>query len=215
MTQDLIEGAAEFKHYHYESGDENLMHELVKAGQNPKYFIISCIDSRCNPGTIFRAKPGIFFAHKAMGAIVRPYSKGTALAAALQFALNYNKVETIIVLGHTNCGAIKALAENIDDPEISGFISVAQHALARAKGCCDNHNDIIEKTEKEVILESTENLKAYPSVQKALGEGNVTIKSWQFDMETGDLLEFNTDNNTFEILTTKTVYTDGRQKKAE
>ena len=117
MTQDLINGAAEFKRYHYE-GNEALMESLVESGQDPRYFIISCIDSRCNPGTIFRAKPGTFFAHKAMGAIIRPYHQGTALAAALQFALNYNNVGIIIVLGHTQCGAIKALAEDIDDPEI-------------------------------------------------------------------------------------------------
>ena len=211
MTHDLIKGAAEFKHYHYESGDENLMHELVEAGQNPKYFIISCIDSRCNPGTIFRAKPGIFFAHKAMGAIVRPYKKGTALAAALQFALNYNKVETIIVLGHTNCGAVKALAENLDDPEISGFISVAQHALARAKECCNDHDEIITKTEQETILESTNNLRAYPSVAKALEENRVQVKSWQFDMKTGDVLEFNQDTKNFDTLTTKDSNKDSRQ----
>lgn len=202
MTQDLIDGATEFKHYHYDSGDENLMDELVKLGQDPKYFIISCIDSRCNPGTIFRAKPGIFFAHKAMGAIVRPYEAGTTLAAALQFALNYNKVETVIVLGHTQCGAVKALAEDIDDPEISGFISVAKHALEKVQTCCDNHEELLEKTEQEVILASTNNLKAYPSVQKALEEKRITVKAWQFDMKTGDVLEFNETKNTFETITT-------------
>ncbi|MGB0720674.1 MAG: carbonic anhydrase, partial [Bdellovibrionales bacterium] len=116
MTDDLVKGLAEFKRYHY-ADDDSLMNTLVEQGQSPRYFIISCIDSRTNPGTIFRAKPGAFFAHKAMGAIVRPYKQGTALAAALQFALNYNQVDTVIVLGHTKCGAVQALAEDLDDPE--------------------------------------------------------------------------------------------------
>ena len=97
MTKDLIEGLNAFKHYHYE-GSSELMSSLVEDGQDPRYFIVSCIDSRCNPGTIFRAKPGSFFAHKAMGAIVRPYHQGTALAAALQFAINYNNVKKVIVV---------------------------------------------------------------------------------------------------------------------
>lgn len=213
MTQDLINGAAEFKRYHYE-GDEALMEGLVKVGQDPKYFIISCIDSRCNPGTIFRTQPGIFFAHKAMGAIVRPYHKGTALAAALQFALNYNKVETVIVLGHTQCGAIKALAEDIDDDEISSFINVAKHGLAKAQKCCTTHDEILHMTEREVILESTENLKNYPSVAKALEEKRITVKSWQFDMKTGDLLEYNNDKNNFETITTETQKEDSRKQHA-
>ncbi|HPD82737.1 MAG: carbonic anhydrase [Alphaproteobacteria bacterium] len=214
MTQDLIDGVKSFKHYHYE-GDHELMADLVKEGQDPKYFIISCIDSRCNPGTIFRAQPGIFFAHKAMGAIVRPYHQGTALAAALQFALNYNNVTTVIVLGHTQCGAIQALANDIDDPEISSFISVARHGLEKAKACCTNHNEILSKTEKEVILESTENLKSYPSVAKALAENRVKIKSWQFNMKTGDLLEYSDKTKKFEILTTNTTTAEDSRKNNE
>jgi carbonic anhydrase len=42
-------------------------------------------------------------------------------------------VRKIILLGHTRCGAVKALVDKIDDPEISDFIDVAQTALAKAK----------------------------------------------------------------------------------
>lgn len=212
MTDELIKGFEDFKRYQYE-GDEALMPKLVEEGQSPKYFVISCIDSRSNPGTIFRARPGTFFAHKAMGAIVRPYRKGTALAAALQFALNYNKVDTIIILGHTQCGAMQALVENIDDEEISEFIKVAQHALHRAEqsscSCCSK--DLQAATEKEALLESTENLKAYPSVAKALEEKRVTVKTWLFDMQSGDLQEFKEDKGEFIVITTHENTEDSRQ----
>lgn len=211
MTKDLIEGAAEFKHYHYDSDNKGLMQELATAGQNPKYFIISCIDSRTNPGTIFRAKPGSFFSHKAMGAIVRPYKQGTALSAALQFALEYNNIETIIVLGHTQCGAIKALADGIEDEEISSFVRVAQKAHAKAKSCCRQHEDIINKTEQETILTSTENLTSYPSVQKALSEKRITLKAWQFDIKTGDLFEHHAETQEFKRVTLGNPSPDGRQ----
>jgi carbonic anhydrase len=210
MTQDLISGVQSFKYYHY-SHDSGLMTNLIEDGQDPKYFIISCIDSRCNPGTIFRAPPGIFFAHKAMGAIIRPYHKGTALAAALQFAINYNNIEAVIVLGHTQCGAIKALVENLNDPEISSFINVAKHGLEKAQACCNNYDEILEMTEREVILESTENLKSYPSVNKALEENRIKVKSWQFNMKTGDLLEHDETTNEFKIITTETSKEDSRK----
>jgi carbonic anhydrase len=215
MTDDLLKGLNEFKHYHYGEGNDDFMKALITAGQNPKYFIISCIDSRCNPYTIFRAPPGLFFTHKAMGAIVRPYKKGTALAAALQFALKYNNVETVIVLGHTNCGAIKALAEELDDPEISSFISVAQSALEKAKATHNIKEEILAKTEQQTVLESTQNLKAYPSVAKALSAGKISVKSWIFDMHTGNLLEHSDKTNDFTIINPDTPTIDSRAESLD
>lgn len=180
------------------------MPRLVREGQAPNYFIISCIDSRSNPATLFRPEPGTFFAHKAMGAIVRPYKKGTALAAALQFALIHNRVEHIIILGHTKCGAIKALVEKLEDEEISSFIEVAQQALDRAHHHCGHHcehEELIKLTEKEIVLLSAENLKTYPSVQKALDENRVTIHPWLFEMESGKLFEYQPNKQSFVSLT--------------
>ena len=192
MTHTLIDG---FRKFHADAyGEDALMRKLVREGQKPEFFIISCIDSRSNPGTIFKTEPGTFFAHKAMGAIVRPYKHGTALAAALQFALVYNDVKEIIILGHTGCGAVRALVEKLDDDEISSFVDVAQKALRKAENCCDGvctHDQMLRYSEEQIVLLSAENLKGYPSVAKALKENRVVIRPWLFDMESGNLLEFN------------------------
>jgi carbonic anhydrase len=195
----LLKGFAEFRRENYGSGDA-LMPRLAQDGQNPDYFIISCIDSRSHPGTIFRAKPGTFFGHKAMGAIVRPWQRGTALSAALQFSIKYNKVEKIIILGHTGCGAIKALVENLDDEEISSFIAVARTGLEKAKSCCGNPHpgpELLRRTEEQIVLQSTENLKTYPIVRKALKEGRIEIASWIFNMEEGAIYSFNSEKRIF------------------
>lgn len=199
MPEDLVKGFAEFRRANYEGGS-GLMPKLVENGQSPKYFMISCIDSRANPGTIFNALPGTFFAHKAMGAIVRPYQKGTALSAGLQFALNYNEVKTIVVLGHTGCGAIQALAEKLDDQEITSFIDVAKTSLNKAREICQHHDEILAQTEREVVLQSAENLKSYPSVAKALEENRVEIKAWMFDMGAGALLEHDPETDEFKTI---------------
>ena len=199
MPHPLLEGFNTFRREQYESSGA-LMPRLVEEGQSPDYFIISCIDSRSSPAMMFKAQPGIFFGHKAMGAIVRPYKKGTALAAALQFALIHNKVKEIIVLGHTGCGAIKALVDKIDDEEISSFIDVAQKGLEKAKDCCGGvctYDELLRHAEEQIVLESTQNLKTYPSVQKALSENRVIIRSWLFDMANGVMLDYNQDANKF------------------
>lgn len=203
MPNILLDGFKRFRKKAYE-GHDPLMEKLVKDGQNPDFFIISCIDSRANPGTIFNPPPGTFFAHKAMGAIVRPYHKGTALAAALQFALLYNGVKTLIVMGHTQCAAIDGLISGIADSEISSFLDVAQKGLNNAIKICPEDKDshlLHRNAEEQIVLESIENLKRYPSVEKSLKENKVEIKGWLFDLEEGQIYQHNSASNAFEILT--------------
>lgn len=194
MAHDLLKGFKKFRQAAY-GGRVPLMKKLLSEGQDPDYFIISCIDSRSNPATIFKSLPGTFFAFKAMGAIVRPHKMGTALSAALQFALNYNKVKEIIVLGHTSCGAIKALVANIEDQEIASFIDVAHKGFDKARHRCHSaekcdSDDLQRYAEEEIVLLSCENLRSYPSVRKALDEGRLKIRPWIFDMTQGVLLEY-------------------------
>ena len=200
MTQNLIAGFNAFRKRAYE-GETPVMPELVEQGQDPDYFIISCIDSRTNPATIFGAPPGTFFAHKAMGAIIRPYRKGRALAAALQFALYHQNVTKIIILGHTNCGAVKALVEGLEDEEIQSFVTVAQQGLERAKeleSCGDHHDDLFRHTEEQIVHLSKKNLLTYPSVQARLSAGKLEIRCWLFEMAHGHLLEYDERTGHFE-----------------
>lgn len=206
----LIEGFLAFRHYSYQ-GERASMPKLVEEGQSPDYFIVSCIDSRSNPGTIFRPPPGTFFAHKAMGAIVRPYKQGTALSAALQFALTYNKVNKIVILGHTGCGAIKALIEEIEDEEIASFITVAKAGLEKARAQADADDScLFRRAEEQIALQSTENLKSYPAVKKALDEGRLEIRTWLFEMESGALFQYDEAAQQFIDITKDRTPTEDR-----
>jgi len=189
MSDKLLKGFKDFKSEAYEGGC-TLMKELVEKGQDPEYFMISCIDSRANPGTIFAPKPGAFFAHKTMGAIIPPYEGGTELSAALQFALTYQNVTKIVVMGHTGCGAVKALVDGLDDDEIQSFVGVVKDSIR------PTHRE----TEEQVVLDSVKNLMTYPSVVKAMEEDRLMIKPWLFDMKAGDILEFNAQSEQFEVV---------------
>lgn len=204
MTDRLLAGFQNrFRPKAYE-GKKPVMPELVSYGQTPEYFIVSCADSRCDPGTIFDAQPGVFFGFKSIGAIVRPYKTGTALAASLQFAINALKVKKLLVIGHTHCGAIKALHDGTDDPEISSFIDVAHEAMDEARkvqntdDAIDNDQEsLLRLAEKQVLLASAKNLMTYPSVKNAVEAGNLQIESWMFDMEDGNILRFDPETSQF------------------
>ena len=199
MAHKLLEGFKTFKKEAYNEATGTML-GLIKEGQDPDYFIISCIDSRANPGMIFRPEPGTFFAHKAMGAIVRPYKKGTALAAALQFSFKYNNVKKLIVCGHTECGAIKALINGIEDEEIAPFLEVAKSGVAKAEAKVSaeaGSQFVYRQAEKEIILQSAKNLMTYPSVMEAFEKGNLQIIPWLFDMSKGEIHEYSEEKDDF------------------
>lgn len=176
----------------YDNG-RGQMDMLVKDGQKPGYFVIACIDSRGNPANIFSAEPGNFFTHMSMGAIVRPYVKGYALSAALQFAIKYMNVRNIVLCGHTQCGAVQALVQGLEDDEISSFLEVVQNSKDKAIETCKAQNcmdKLLEESERQLVIDSLKNLKEYPAVREALDAGTLTIMPWIFNMRDGALLEY-------------------------
>ncbi len=200
MPDQLIKGFEEFCAQEYTHKDGR-MRELVSKGQNPDHFIISCIDSRADPSIVLKTPPGKYFGFKPMGAIVRPYVKGTALAAGLQFGLTQMNIEFLVILGHTQCGAIQALIEENDDPEISSFMDVAKSALITAKSnLSDDHTqeELSREAERQVVLQSMANLRTYPSVRRAEEKNGLKIKGWIFDMKEGALLEYSSQTDQFE-----------------
>jgi len=199
MTDKLLEGFEQRFLPKAYSDKGALMPELVEYGQQPDYMIISCADSRSDPGIIFDANPGIFFGFKAVGAIVRPYKPGTALAASLQYALQYLKIPNLLLVGHTHCGAVKALHDNIEDTELSGFMDVMHDAMDKARQIACPNDDVqdycdeetlLREAERQVLNLSAENLLGYPAVKKAIDESRLNIERLIFDMSKGAILRY-------------------------
>lgn len=193
MTDHLLKGFEErFLPKAYRD-DGAQMPELVEYGQKPDYMIISCADSRSDPGIIFDAHPGVFFGFKAIGAIVRPYKVGTALAASLQYALHYLKVPKLVLLGHTHCGAVKALHDNIEDKDLASFMDVMHDAMDKARavaGADSDEETILREAERQVLALSAQNLLGYPPVKEALAENRLEIELLIFDMGLGTILRY-------------------------
>ena len=79
---------------------------LVK-GQHPDTLVITCSDSRVVPEYIFNASLGELFVIRTAGNVINEGELAT-----IEYAIEHLKVKSIIVLGHTHCGAIHASIHN-------------------------------------------------------------------------------------------------------
>ena len=126
----LIRGYFKFKgQYYQQSFLAELMRSLAKEGQKPKVMIIGCCDSRVDPNILFNCTPGQLFTVRNVANLVPPCDPSPhhhSTSSALEFAVQTLEVEHIIVLGHSQCGGIRALLSMPDralsEPSDNGFI---------------------------------------------------------------------------------------------
>ena len=88
--------------------------ELSREGQSPETMVIGCCDSRVSPEVIFDAGPGELFVVRNVANLVPPYQPdGNAhgVSAALEFAVQVLRVKHIVVLGHAQCGGVRAFID--------------------------------------------------------------------------------------------------------
>jgi carbonic anhydrase len=89
----------------------DLYSQLSTHGQEPKALMISCADSRVVPEQIVQAQPGDLFVCRNAGNMVPSYSTmNGGVSSTVEYAVVALGVRDIIVCGHSDCGAMKALA---------------------------------------------------------------------------------------------------------
>jgi len=88
---------------------EKTKNELKKHidGQNPRIAVLTCSDSRVIPEFIFNKKIGEIFVVRVAGNI----ALDTSVISSLEYAVDHLKIDLLIILAHSNCGAVKAAEE--------------------------------------------------------------------------------------------------------
>ncbi len=169
---------------------------LANWGQSPGAMIIACSDSRVDPQTVFSAVPGELFVVRNVAALVPPYTPDPGhhgTSAALEFGVKVLKVPRLVVLGHGQCGGVKALAVG-PPPQardfIASWVDIAKPAVEAAG---DKPEGRLERIEAGVVRLSLANLMTFPWIAEAVAANRLTLQGYWFDVHSGVLAHVGPD----------------------
>ena len=192
----LIAGVRE---YHRRLAPELLPHlKRLTDGQRPRALFLTCADSQVVPNVITSSGPGDLFTVRNLGNLVPPpgHESESSVAGALGYAVNHLQVPTILVCGHSGCGAMQTLLDggNLDGPLDRwlcwGLPSLAAlrdgHPVGAAAAAEGRHE--VDQLSMVNVAHQIEMLRTYPAVQEAVAAGRIQIAGLFLDIPTARLL---------------------------
>jgi carbonic anhydrase len=196
----------------YFAGDASLFARL-RQGQNPRALVISCCDSRADPGMLMGAGPGDIFVVRNVANLVPPYRNGAempGIRADIEFAVKSLNVEHIIILGHSGCGGIRALMDGegttANNFEFIGtWVTIAKSAREQVLREHAGEPDAVQTRacEHGAIALSLQNLLTFPWIRERVEAGTVELHGWYFDLDAGELLAYSEETGRFAPLVAK------------
>src|SRR5882757_2075445 len=163
--------------------EQSRYRELSERGQSPETMLIGCSDSRVSPEVIFDAGPGELFVVRNVANLVPVYQPDTGthgVSAALEYAVNVLKVKHIVVLGHAQCGGIRAFI----DKWMQMFIKPGEVVEQRQH---ESMQDFVVRIEKAAVFRSLENLMTFPFVRDRVERGEMQLHGAFFGVAEGSL----------------------------
>ncbi len=182
----------------YVHADASIMGGLHDQGQKPKLMVVACSDSRVDPALLLQCDPGDLFVVRNVANIVPPYEKDDlhhGTSAALEFGVCVLKVKHLILLGHSQCGGVISLLKG-DDMSKNDFIS-NWVSLIKVEDYQKYHPDDYAKI---ALLKSHQDCLTFPWIKEKVERKELLIHLWFFDIKSGVIQAFCTDEKVFKPL---------------
>jgi carbonic anhydrase len=164
----------------------------TREGQWPFATILSCIDSRTSAELIFDQGLGDIFSVRIAGNIVN-----TDIIGSMEFACKIAGSKLIVVLGHTNCGAVKGACDHLEMGNLTELLSKLQPAVYQEKETKSNRNsknvEFVENVAEINVKRSAEQIieRSY-ILEQMLEAGEIGVVGAMYNIETGKV-EFRND----------------------
>jgi carbonic anhydrase len=181
ILDELLEGNRRFREgnaAHYAYGTARIA-ELAAAPE-PRAAILACSDSRITPELIFNQPLGNLFTSRVPGNVASDSAKWM-----LEIAVSNLKVPLVIVMGHTECLAVKQVVEGATTGSGGSLRYAVSTAVLRARS--KRPNDLFYQSIVENALQSMEHLIAESwALKRAMETGQTSIATGIYDVHSGE-----------------------------
>ena len=173
--------------------DRQELFEDLAETQNPSVLFITCADSRIVPELILQSGPGDLFVCRNAGNIVPPYGELTGgVSATIEYAVDVLQVSAVIVCGHSDCGAMKALLSPEKVQHLPSVAAWLRQAETARRVVVDHYANADSKTVVEAIVQENvvaqiEHLETHPYVSLRVRKGELEIYGWVYEIHTGQI----------------------------
>ncbi len=169
--------------------NRNLLQQVNETsdGQHPFAVVISCMDSRTSAELIFDQGLGDIFSIRVAGNVINEEILGSA-----EYGCKVAGSKIIMVMGHTNCGAINGAVSDVDLGHLHFITSKIKRCLPPIMKENNHltHGDICAKATKENVLLGIKDLKYNSTIlADMVNKGEIRIVGGVYDLNTG-IVEF-------------------------
>ncbi|MEB0045561.1 MULTISPECIES: carbonic anhydrase [unclassified Pseudomonas] len=196
----LIDGFLKFQNEAFAQRIDLFKH--LATTQHPGTLFITCSDSRVVPELLTQQEPGELFVIRNAGNIVPSYSPHPGgVSATVEYAVAVLGVTDIVICGHSDCGAMTAVAacKCMDHlPAVSGWLQHAESAKVINES--RTHADPAAKVSsmvRENVIAQLANIQTHPSVRLAQEKGLLNLHGWVYDIESGSIVALDADSRRF------------------
>jgi len=187
----LKDGVRRFRSDVY-SKHEQMYARAATETQRPHTLFIACADARVDPNEITQSNPGEVFVLRNIGNMVPAYGEMMGgNSAVIEFAVSALKVGHIVICGHTDCGAMKALLQpdSVKEmPTVTSWLTNAHAAFTVAQTLhkkTEWKRELLTVLTEQNVLLQLQHLKTHPSVAGAMAMGELTVSGWVYDIGKG------------------------------
>ncbi len=190
----LVEGIVKFRREMRPEYREQFAH--LALDQNPDTLFIACSDSRVVPNTFASTDPGDLFVVRNPGNIIPAEAASQApaaagAAAAVEFAVRRLGVKDAIVCGHSDCGAMKAMATGSEGSTgpLAAWLRAAGDSLSELERRPELAPERArhDRLAQAHALVQLEHLKTHAAVREAVAAGRLRLHAWWFDLAGADV----------------------------
>jgi carbonic anhydrase len=185
-----------------EAVERNFMEQVQQTagGQYPMAAILGCIDSRVPHEIVFDKGVGDIFSARIAGNFIN-----TDILGSLEFATAVAGSKVIVVLGHTECGAVKGACDNVQLGNLTSTlanIAPAIYAVDEIEGSRSSANkDFVQAVADENVELTVQNIvNRSPVIRDLVESGDLIVVGAMHDVATGEVTFFEDDMVTAETL---------------